>query len=76
MSDASLIATKIVRPGSLLIRRKRRGVFTILLEALYHSRRLQAERTLRRYQHLIAPAQANVLRELGVQADAPEKSGD
>ncbi len=76
MSDASLIATGIARSGSLRIRPARKDIFTKLLEALYHSRRLQAERTLRQYRHLIAPAQANILRELGVDAEAPGKSGD
>ncbi len=75
MSDVSLIATRAARAGSLRIRRSRRSVFEILLEAMYHSRRLQAERTLRQYRHLIAPAQAKILRELGVQPEAPEKSG-
>jgi len=47
----------------------------MLLEALYHSRRLEAERTLRRYRHLIAPAQRNILRELNAK-DAGRVSGE
>ena len=35
-------------------RRKRRGFFTRLLEALHRSRRRDAIRVLRRYRHLIA----------------------
>jgi hypothetical protein len=35
---------------------KRKGFFAALLEALHHSRRLEAQRILRRYQHLIDSA--------------------
>jgi hypothetical protein len=33
---------------------QRKGLFTLLLEALHHSRRRTAIRALRRYRHLIA----------------------
>jgi len=33
--------------------RSRKSIFAIILDALHHSRRLQAERTLRQYRHLI-----------------------
>ena len=74
MTDASLIAARIARPGSLLRRPGRRGFFAMLLEALHHSRRLEADRTLRRYRHLIGPAQANIVRELNARAEAPPAS--
>jgi hypothetical protein len=75
MTDVPLIAKVIPRPGSWLIRRGKRGFFALMLDALHHSRRLQAERTLRRYQHLIGPAQANILRELNARAEPPKNSG-
>jgi hypothetical protein len=41
------------------IRQRRRGIFASVLEALHYSRRLQAQRILRQYQHLISqPEQA------------------
>jgi hypothetical protein len=38
-------------------RRRHKGLFTIILEAIYESRRRQTEKTLRRYQHLIGDAE-------------------
>lgn len=55
MSDASLPSRAIVdseAPSSKQAA-KRRGFFTALVEALHRSRRLEAQRILRRYQHLI-----------------------
>jgi hypothetical protein len=75
MTDLSLTATDISRPGSLLMRRGKRGLVALLLDALHQSRRLQAERTLQRYRHLIGPAQANILRELNARAEAERASG-
>ena len=40
--------------GSVGPRTQRKGFFTLLLEALHHSRRQNAIRVLRRYRHLIA----------------------
>ena len=42
-----------------------KGLFTIILEAIYESRRRQTENTLRRYQHLIGDTE-------WLQADEPE----
>ena len=55
MSDASLPSHTIVDSEAPSSKRaaKRRGFFTALVEALHHSRRLEAQRILRRYQHLI-----------------------
>jgi hypothetical protein len=55
MSDATLPSPAIIGSGahSFQRRAKRRGFFVPLLEALQHSRQLEAQRILRRYQHLI-----------------------
>jgi hypothetical protein len=55
MSDASLLspATIDFEAHSFQPQAKRRGLFVTLLEALHHSRRLEAQRILRRYRHLI-----------------------
>jgi hypothetical protein len=37
--------------------KKRKGIFAIILEALHHSRRLQAERIIRQYHHLLASSE-------------------
>jgi hypothetical protein len=66
MSDASLpkheiFDSEIISPRPQSSQRqenqtKRKGFLTALLEALHHSRRLEAQRILRRYQHLIDSA--------------------
>ncbi len=76
MSNASLVAPRAARPRSLPIRRSRRSIFAIVLEALYHSQRLQAERTLRRYQRLVGPAERNILRDLDAGSEGPQTSGE
>ena len=76
MTDVSLIATKFARPASMQARPGRRSFFAMLLEALYHSRRLQARRTLRQYQHLLGPAERNILRELNAGPEGPQTSGE
>jgi hypothetical protein len=54
MKQASMIATDLASHQTVLDRRKSaKGIFTIVLEALHRSRRLQAERTLGKYRHLI-----------------------
>jgi hypothetical protein len=55
MSDASLPSRAIIDSEAPSFKRtaKRRGIFTAFVEALHHSRRLEAQRILRRYQHLI-----------------------
>ena len=40
-----------------------RQIFAAIFEALHHSRRLQAARTLRQYRHLIDRAERDILRE-------------
>ncbi|HET7889080.1 MAG TPA: hypothetical protein VFL62_22865 [Bradyrhizobium sp.] len=55
MSDATLPSKAIADSEALSFQRKtrRRGFLTALVEALHHSRRLEAQRILRRYRHLI-----------------------
>jgi hypothetical protein len=49
---------------------KRRSLFASLLEALHHSRRLQAQRALRQYRHLIArPDAAGATSNVGGEGD-------
>jgi len=38
---------------------RRKGLFASLLEALHHSRRLQARRIIRQYRHLLASSEPN-----------------
>ncbi|WP_157676402.1 hypothetical protein [Afipia sp. GAS231] len=49
-SDASFSANSLAASGSSS---RKQGSFGRLFQALHHSRRLQAERTLRQYRHLI-----------------------
>jgi hypothetical protein len=54
MGDAPSVSAKTNFQDSSLDRRPaRRGFFAALLEALHHSRRLQAKRAIRQYSHLI-----------------------
>jgi acetyl-CoA acetyltransferase len=48
----------------------KKGIFATIFEALHHSRRLQAERTLRQYRHLIDRAERDILRELNKRSGA------
>jgi hypothetical protein len=58
MKHASYFATRIVSSAGKARRPPRqKGLFTIILEAIYDSRRRQTENTLRRYQHLIGEAE-------------------
>jgi hypothetical protein len=80
MSDASLpkneiFHSEIVSPQLQTNQRraKRKGFLAAILEALHHSRRLEAQRVLRRYQHLIdsaAPHQARDPILKGIDDDA------
>jgi hypothetical protein len=55
MSDASLPSHAIIDSEAPSVQQptKRRGLLTAFIEALHHSRRLEAQRVLRRYRHLI-----------------------
>ena len=55
MSDASLPSRAIIDSEAPSFEKKarRRGFFTLLVEALHHSRRLEAQRVLWRYRYLI-----------------------
>jgi hypothetical protein len=53
MSNASFSANTFIPVKSASPRTRRPGFFLGFLQALHHSRRLQAERTLRQYRHLI-----------------------
>jgi hypothetical protein len=47
---ASQTACKVISPGR---RQIRKSLFALIVDALHQSRRLQAERALRQYRHLI-----------------------
>jgi hypothetical protein len=66
MKHASYSFTGIVSSAGKA-RRRQKGLFTIILEAIYESRRRQTENTLRRYQHLIGVDDAEQCK-----ADDPE----
>ena len=68
MKHASYFAARIVSSAGKAWRPPRhKGLFTIILEAIYDSRRRQTENTLRRYQHLIGEVEQH-------QADEPEST--
>jgi hypothetical protein len=70
MKHASYFASRIVSSAGKAWRPPmHKGLFTIILEAIYDSRRRQTENTLRRYQHLIGEAEQH-------QADEPESASD
>jgi hypothetical protein len=76
MSQARLTATELA-PHEIALGRQnsKKSIFAVILEALHHSRRLQAERTLRQYRHLIDKAECNILRELNKRSGAGEDVG-
>jgi hypothetical protein len=58
MQYAPFIATKFVAVDAECDRPKpRENIFRIILQALHHSRRLQAERIIRQYHHLLASSE-------------------
>ena len=70
MSDASLPKNEIFhseivssQPQTNQRRAKRKGFLAAVLEALHHSRRLEAQRIIRRYQHLIDSAPQHQARD-------------
>jgi hypothetical protein len=72
MKHASYSATGVVSSvGKALRPSRHKGLFTIILEAIYESRRRQTEKTLRRYQNLLGVVDV----EQG-QADESERSRD
>jgi hypothetical protein len=80
MSDASLPKNEIFhseivssQPQTNQRRAKRKGFLAAVLEALHHSRRLEAQRIIRRYQHLIDSAAQHQARDpilIGIDDDA------
>jgi hypothetical protein len=71
MKHASYSATGIVSSvGKALRPARRKGLFTIVLEAIYESRRRQTENTLRRYKNLLGVVDTEQ------QADEPERNSD
>ena len=74
MKPASYLITGIVSSAGRAFRPSgQKGLFTILLEAIYDSRRRQTENTLRRFQHLIGdPGRLEDRRE----ADEPVSTSD
>ena len=71
MAYAPSIATK-TNVYDLAQRRRpnRKGLLTLILETLHQTRRLQAQRTLRQYRHLINEAVADKLQ--AIEADCGE----
>ena len=63
MRHAQSIATKLV-PAHSVSSHQRKNIFGVILDALHHSRRLEAERTLRRYRHLVERAERSIAAEL------------
>jgi hypothetical protein len=58
MRHAPFIATKFVAFDAERDRPKpRKSIFRIISQALHHSRRLQAERIIRQYHHLLASSE-------------------
>ena len=73
MRHAPFFATRLVSFGTARERPKpRKSIFRIIFEALHHSRRLQAERTLHQHRHLIHKAENNILGELNKRSGAKE----
>src|SRR5262249_37538126 len=72
LRHAPLIAdTEIVHPKpALVLGQTLKRVFTGVIEALHHSRRLLAARFLRQNRHLIGTTQHSILRELHSREEA------
>lgn len=71
MRHAPLTDTAIVPPRpSPVLRQTLKGIFTAIIEALHHSRRLQAKRFVRQHRDLIDTAQRSILRELNSPQEA------
>ena len=72
MKHASYPLTGVVSSVGKAVRPPRnKGLFTVILEAIYESRRRQTENTLRRYQNLLG-----VVDMEPHQADEPEPNRD
>jgi hypothetical protein len=70
MTEASFPATGLAgSQGVFDHHRRRRSLSTFLLEALHHSRRLQANRILRQHAHLITKPDQRVV------SDTPSLAG-
>lgn len=72
MRHAPFIATRFDSFETARERPKKKSIFRIIFDALHHSRRLQAERTLHQYRHLIHKAESNTLRELNNRSGAKD----
>jgi hypothetical protein len=72
MRHAPIVANE-VNPGPV---RAKKSIFALLVEALYHSRHLRAERTLRRYRDVIGRAQFTILRELSLRSESQKHVGE
>lgn len=64
IADAELVPPK----PSLALKRARKSIFTMIIDALCYSRRLQAERFLREHRDLVA--QRSILREFHSREEA------
>ena len=72
MRQAPFIATELTSHEIAVGRQNsKKGIFAAIFEALHHSRRLQAARTLRQYRHLIDRAERDILRELNKRSMFP-----
>jgi hypothetical protein len=65
-TDPEIVPTK----SPLVPRQARKGIFTVIVEALHYSRRLQAKRVLREHRDLIDAAQRSIFRELSSREEA------
>jgi len=55
---------------------RRRSIFAAVIAALHHSRRLQARRILRQYQHLISPPKEGRPQNLNPNIGSHENAGE
>lgn len=71
MRYAPSIATKIsLRESSPSLLRTTKTILVTIVDALHHSRRLQAERVLLRYRDLIDQAKHSIVSELNASSGA------
>ena len=68
MRHAPIIGSEVIS-GQL---RDKKSIFALFTEALYHSRHIRAERTLRRYREVIGRAQIAILCELTLRSESPK----
>ncbi len=65
-ADAQIVPQK----PSLALGQTWKRIFAVIIEALHHSRRLQAERFLRQHRDLLDTARRSIVRELNSRQEA------